>query len=157
MLIAPGPSQGDDPTNPLAPGNNSRSAAWGLVRMTGLDPDTYLLSFERRNLLPRFLGRTGKGDRFPMKWARKETAKLIPQLHGRVVVLVGPKVARAINFNHIPAFTWEWMAGAMMAWIPNTSGACHWWNDPANAEQGQRFLAGLGQRALELAIGRDAA
>jgi hypothetical protein len=156
-LVGPSPGLDSDPREPLSPGKNSRGTGWCLVRLTGLDPETYLMAFNRKNLLPHHQGRNSKGDRLPLRWARREALRMSKELRGGIVVLIGRNVAKAFNIDHTPPFEWIWMAGTKMAWIPSPSGANRWWNNLENKKTGEAFISALGQKAFDFTLQESAA
>ena len=112
-----------------------------LAGMLGTTLEGFLASVEAVNLLDRWPGKAGKGDRFPAKLAGKK-ARLLPVV-GRTVVLAGLNVAKA--FGHVGRrFLEVWRSGgATFALVPHPSGVNRWWNDPANKEAAAELLGRL--------------
>lgn len=157
VLIGPNPTIGSNPKEPLYLGGSNRGIGKSLVRLSRLDPDSYVIAFERHYLLPLHQGRHRGGDRLPVHLARQAAKGLVQALRGRTVVLVGRKVAKAFGVDHIAPFVRVEMAEATMTWIPNPCGANRWWNDPANRNAGEAFLSNLGQQAFGIALREMAA
>ena len=75
--------------------------------------------------------KSGKGDAFPMRRARRLADEMRAGMAGRVV-LVGRRVATAFGFAGIPPCRWEDFAGLQVAMIPHPSGVNRWYNDARN-------------------------
>lgn len=116
-----------------------------LEELAGL-PEGGLRRFELRNLFDSWPGKQprGKGDAFPVRDARAAAAALREKLSGRVVVLVGRNVSIAFGLDKAAFFEWHEAAdGTLLAVIPHPSGVNHWYNDPENAAECERFLRSL--------------
>lgn len=137
---APGPN-----TNPLEP--LSGRCGERLAELCGLGPRAFLDRFERRNLIDRFPGSAGKGDRFPLPAARRAALITSRSFAGRDVVLLGDGVARAFElWQVVPRLHWlhdEMWGASRLAVAPHPSGVSRWWNDQANAEKARRFWSRL--------------
>jgi len=93
------------------------------------------------NLVGRWPGKRGKGDRFPVREAR--TAADGVDLSGRpFVVLVGCGPARVFGWAG-GYFEWFLVRGVPAVMVPHPSGVNHWWNLGKNRRAAARFLRGL--------------
>lgn len=109
---------------------------WKLLEArTGATQDQYLAAFDRRNLLP---GKIWEGTR-P---AREAAAKMLPDLAGRTVVLLGQPVREAfaiprvlIHPQVLHSVTWRQ--------LPHPSGLNHWFNQEVNRVMAGMMLAEL--------------
>lgn len=92
------------------------------------------------NLLARFPGKAGKGDRFPPPEGRRRAVQLLPALRRRpITVLAGRAVARAFGVEAWPYFLERRVEGALLVVMPHPSGVNRWWNDPAHREEARAF------------------
>lgn len=139
LIIGQAPSRRSDPSEPLS-GNSGRR----LAGLCGIDLATFLVRFDRINLIPAFPGAAEKGDRFVgAKEARALADALRPAIRGRRVVLLGFQVGAAFRFTG-PAFAWERsLETEAVAMSPHPSGISLWWNDRWNAERARRFWSTL--------------
>lgn len=98
--------------------------------------------FDVQNLIERWPG----GDGFPMDVARREADALLPELDGRVVVMLGSRLRRVFGLPAVHDWTANTDGGAM-SWIYHPSGLTRQYNDPAHREAAGLTL----RRAMELA------
>src|SRR5712691_1480211 len=110
-----------------------------LASLAELSPAEYLAAFERRNVLERWPGKDGKGDRFPPALARSAAARMTPSLRRRRVIFLGRATARAFGFGE-DLFAWKNFCGFEAAAFPHPSGVNRWWNDPPNVARAADFL-----------------
>lgn len=142
LLIGQAPGPNTDPELPLYP--IPRTSAGGRLReLTGLTRGEYLRYFDRINLLPYFPGRVGHDDSFPMTPAKLAARVIRPLLTGRIVILVGRKVADAFKID-LPFHEWAELrtqrpniltrcrGTARFAIVPHPSGRNHWYNRDDN-------------------------
>jgi len=106
----------------------------------GTTRSQYLDAFERRNLL--------RAREWSSRMAREAADGILPQLVGRLVVVLGRDVRSAlglspaeplsINEEHVigggPGFDLRWLA------FPHPSGRNRWFNDPENYLEACRVL-----------------
>lgn len=109
-----------------------------LVQITGMVD--YRRHFDVVNLLPEWPGKTGKGDRFPIREARAAAAMVLELAPNPVLVLCGKRVASAFRLRDVEFLTWRFLAGLIVGVIPHPSGIVRWWNDEANVEAARAFL-----------------
>lgn len=102
---------------------------------------------EPANLLPSFPGKRGKGDAFPMGPAREAAQR--EAIGGRVVVLLGRKVAEAFGLKGLPYLQWCRHRGGRVVVVPHPSGVNRWWNEAANVAAAREVLV------TALALGRQ--
>lgn len=129
LLIGQGPGRGKG--EPLA-----GRAGKKLAQLAGLSLDDFLEATERINLLPRWLGKNGKGDQAPPRLLRNAARQLIHSgiLDGRAVLVVGLATAKAIDREAECRRTWHQVT------IPHPSGINRWWNEPKNEQLASRVL-----------------
>ena len=130
----PDPKEALDPSIPGSSGER-------LMKMSGLDADTFRESFARVNTSPA-------GPLPPSKmrvWA--QTLVYSGLFKNRSVVILGAENARYYPWpGRMPArLTWQdWPHHkSRVMWVPHTSGLVHFWNDPANRRALADVLAGL--------------
>jgi uracil-DNA glycosylase len=135
-LIGQAPNSSDAPSEPLA----GRSGLF-LARLAGVSLDEFLSVTSRVNLIKRWPGKSGVGDRFPMREAREGVERLIVLgALWRRAVLCGVGVARAFGLTHPELFKW-WPGGVgSYAVIPHPSGLNRMWNDSSVRRRGKAFL-----------------
>ena len=135
LLIGQAPSRLGDPAKPCT-GRFMRF----LCGVAGVSTLAYLRAFERRNLLPAWPGKSGKGDAFPMEEARAAAAGM--DVRGRTVVCCGRKVAGAFGVR--AGFLSETEKdGAAFVVLPHPSGVNRWWNSRSNRRRARRLLRRL--------------
>lgn len=134
IIIGQAPSRLSDAAEPLSGRSGER-----LARLCGLDLATFLVRFERLNVAENWPGKAGKGDRyFGAREARRAADDLRSLLAGRSVVVLGSANAAAFRLT-VPAFRFQQVGEARIAWSPHPSGVNLWWNDPANEDRARRF------------------
>lgn len=144
LLIGQAPAQ-------HATGNGPLSGRCGeaLAALCELDLVQFLADFDRVNLLGRFPGKSGKGDRFPIEVARRRAIDLLMSgtLFDRRVVLLGGNVAKAFGVDYPRPFEWQSRRALVYAVAPHPSGINLWWNDPANRAAARVFWRELASGA----------
>ncbi len=105
--------------------------------LAGVSEDEFWRLFRTRNVLPRFPGKNGKGDAFPIDEARRRAASM--RFRAGRVILLGQGVARAFGVR-APPLTWRRVGRREFAVVPHPSGVNRWWNDPKNVRRAKRFL-----------------
>lgn len=140
----------DDPKYDLYPYPEG-SAGYRLWKMIPGDVwrRDYLGSFDRRNLL--------RAREWSQREAREASRALMPELHGRLVLVLGTQVRAALGLLpaeplarmlaevdcgqarsvDAPRIKFEWIA------IPHPSGRNLWYNDPANVRAVGELLVSL--------------
>lgn len=142
MLVGQAPSRTSDPARPLS----GEPLSTKLAALCGLTVPEYLEAFDRRNLLPLWPGKNGKGDLFPIRAARAAAADMSVLLVDRDVVFLGRNVARAFGRPGLPFLAWHAGIGGppgRAACLPHPSGVNLWWNDERNRRAAARFLRRL--------------
>jgi hypothetical protein len=93
--------------------------------------------FERQNVFPTF-----PGAKFPMREAKKLAAEAKPALKGRMVLMLGKKVAHAFGVDS-PPFLIVDIDGFKAVQVPHPSPMNLYYNSTENVEQAKVFFAGL--------------
>jgi hypothetical protein len=117
------------------PGSGDRLAA-----LCGIPRAEMLARCRAVNLLARWPGKSGKGDGFDMRAARRAASKM--RMRG-VVLLLGWNVARATGSQSRTYLEWHRLRGALAVVFPHPSGVNRWYNDRANKRRAARFLRRL--------------
>lgn len=143
VLIGQAPSRRGDPAHPL--GSGEALVRSRLYLLSGAcSEEQFLQWFEPMNVLREFPGSLdGKGDAFPIEQARARANDLRPQLSGRIVVMLGKKVAQVFSKRMAP-FEFqsdEW--GTTWTMCPHPSGLNMFWNSAANKAEAARFFSKL--------------
>jgi len=134
VLIGQAPSKRGDPAKPL----EGKLIVSRLAGICGIDKEQYMAATERYNVLRRWPGKNGKGDRFPMRQARRSARRLALRFGGRRVVLLGRSVAKAFGLT-IEYLKWA-NIGFTVAVVPHPSGINRWWNGARNKAAARRFM-----------------
>lgn len=129
----------DDPRHALYPHPPSCTGA-RLQRFSGLDKETYLRVFDRRNVIG--------GQQWDAKLAKARAPFLRQELLGRHVVLLGAPVNSVMRggtkYELARAFRWTPDGhGGWMALAPHPSGLNHFYNDRVHQELLAVFLQEL--------------
>ena len=132
LLIGQAPNSTDS-GDPL-----SGRAGQFLATIAGLNWSDFLAMTERRNLLGRFPGKAGKGDRFPAREARDAASKIV--LDARHVLAVGKAVAGSLGVKNPVFLSRVDLRGGVVGVIPHASGIVRWWNDPENRKAAVAFV-----------------
>lgn len=115
-----------------------------LAALAGVEYEKLGEAFERVNLLPEFQ------EKFKMKAAKPAAEALKPQLVGKIVLLVGKKVAEAFGLKKAEPFvehTTDVSGAFVAAMIPHPSRLNLYWNAPANVETAKAYFVKLRARA----------
>lgn len=148
MIIGQAPSQ--DGNGSLAFSGRSGSRVRKLLRCT--DEDDFSSRFDAFNILPLWPGKSGKGDRFPLKPARSIARRVL--FRSSTVLLFG-RAGEAFGFDKW--FVWSMLHGSDIGEVPavalpHPSGVNRWWNDSENKIKAQQFF----DRFLASATSHDA-
>jgi uracil-DNA glycosylase len=139
IIVGQAPGSNGSPDRPLE-GRSARK----LAALAGVSEPEFLSKTERVNVLGRFPGKSGKGDKFPMSEARKAASDLALSFRGRSVILLGGGVRRAFRFPGNRLFEWETVSAGgsefLAAVVPHPSGVNRWWNEKSNRMMAGRFM-----------------
>lgn len=142
LLIGQAPGRDGDPSAPLLGGRVGRK----LAALLGMSNVEYGRRFARINVLDSWPGRSGKGDRFPLREARVVAVAKLSTISGKRVLFVGFATASAFNFKH-PPLRWEQFNGGKAAILPHPSGINRWYNNRKNVKKAVRFLRAMLDRS----------
>lgn len=153
LLIGMNNPLSDDPDFDLYPYPEG-SAGWRLWKMMpeGTSRKQYLELFDRKNLL--------HAREWDQRAAQYAAQQLLPDLHGRSVVVLGTQVRAALGLprtepllwtsstiyaTHVPGGTTFVPGGITFEWLalPHPSGRNRWFNESKNLAQARLALAGL--------------
>jgi uracil-DNA glycosylase len=139
VMIGQAPSKTTDGLAPFSGRSGRRIASWA-----GLTPSELAERFELRNLIDRWPGKAGKGDKFYTPKIFEVAAEMKKELVGRRVVCVGLAVARAFSPSvKIVRYRFRDVDGVSFASIPHPSGVNVVLNDPDELRRTVRFVRGL--------------
>lgn len=117
---------------------------WRLWKMletrTGASKRDYIRAFERFNLVG--------GKQWSMPEARKEAVRLMPELQGRVVVLLGQPVREAFRVPRLLIHPQE-VDGVIFRQLPHPSGLNLWFNSETNRSLASMLLEELYNDSME--------
>lgn len=136
-MVGQAPSRSQDFTNPVETRLSTK-----LAGLMGVHVSEFLTEVARYNVLPEWPGPQGKGDKFPMYWARREASDLMMLMAGRRVILLGTRVSVAFGLRSWGLMRWHRCERdhADYAVLPHPSGVNHWWNSPDNREAAAKFM-----------------
>lgn len=148
---------GEAPARTMRPGDPPFSSQSGQRLRDLLGVDDLASRFDLRNLLESWPGESGKGDAFPAEYAAHRAYDVVLELHERVVLFAGKRVAKAFGKGKLgyfqPQFTQVWneeggrvesLACRYVAVvIPHPSGVNRWYNSESNRIQAQAFFREL--------------
>jgi hypothetical protein len=97
------------------------------MQLLGMTIEEYDETFDRRNLVAHFHGKSGKGDRFDRATAERGACMILEEESGRRFVAFGRSVAKLLG--HSGKFL---ETERDLFCLPHTSGVNRWWNDPEN-------------------------
>lgn len=139
---APGKQKRYEPRYALYPVPKG-SAGDRLRDMMGLKISHYV-ALRRMNLLDYY-----PGPRFPERAGRAAAGRLLPELPGTRVLMMGQAVAKCFGFVCCQPLVWydgDYGGDSFaFAVVPHPSGRNRWYNDRTNREAARRFLRGLGE------------
>ncbi len=145
LLLGEAPSRSTEGAPPFSGRSGER-----LRELAGVDRLDE--AFSVANLLDRWPGRDGKGSAFPLDEARRAADRIEEQFVGRVVVLVGKRVCRAVfggEHPYLEPVQAEVLGrgrrgGPFAAYVlPHPSGINRWWNVDTNRARARRILRWL--------------
>lgn len=144
LIVGQAPGPNTDPAEPLSGPSGRRLAA-----LCGMDLADFLGRFDRVNLVDRFPGKAGKGDKFPVNLGRRAALILSRDFAGRRVVLLGAHVARCFELKPItPPGAFVPMWGGAVTIFPHPSGISRWWNETENLRIANHFWTMLATQAI---------
>jgi uracil-DNA glycosylase len=133
LLIGQAPNRGREPGKPFK-GRTGRF----LARAAGMEEREFMSSVRLMNLLDRWPGKAGKGDRFPLKEGHVAACRV--NLRGNHALLAGKRVAASFGIKKPAFLTCHEVHGGVVWIVPHPSGINRWWNDPGNREKAIVFL-----------------
>jgi hypothetical protein len=114
-----------------------------LAKLADMTLDGFLSRARTVNVLARWPGKSGKGDRFPLTKKTFERSRRIElseaYADASVVVLVGAAVCRVFDYPELADRPCE-MNALGVAYLPHPSGVNRWFNVPANRAKAKQFL-----------------
>jgi hypothetical protein len=163
LIIGEAPSKNEYPPSPIAGRIGKR-----LAECAGLSLQDFLEHFERRNLLEVRQDTKEKGFEFDARAASLAADKLwhdgalltdYPSISGRrddavfapgrVVLLLGYRVATAFGAANIYFMKQTLGTEAEVYVLPHPSGVNRWWNDPFNAALVTKFMRSIVSRTQQ--------
>lgn len=139
LIVGQGPSKSGVGKMPL---DGDKGSGAKLAELAGVTAEQLHEKAECINLLTEWYGSNGKGDKFPMEFAKENAASLKPLFaQYKHVILLGSNVAAAFGYK---SKTLHWFGkDPLIAIVPHPSGVNRHWNDPANVEHAKLFLTPL--------------
>lgn len=113
------------------------------------DEDEFRERWDAFNVLPKWPGKAGKGDKFPLKAAKAVARRVV--LRSRVALLFG---GAGGAFGVDVWFQWRSLPGrdiddeVMGVALPHPSGVNRWWNVVENRLKAEKFLGDLANGGL---------
>lgn len=141
ILIGQAPAQKGNPRAVLEGRLGER-----IAELFGISNWWYVQNTQRFNILPKWMGKSGKGDLFPMPLARQNARRMRYSLGGCRVLFIGIQVAAAFDVTHKPLRWKNYPIAAdhnesfRCAILPHPSGVNHWWNDICNRADAADFM-----------------
>jgi uracil-DNA glycosylase len=123
-----------------------------LAELLGTTQIEMLEKYEFRNVLDRWPGKGIKGDKFPVQEASIAAKKMLEEIKGRAVCLLGANVARAFgikHFRYLEKYEIRNPENASEVWlplvviVPHPSRINRYWNAPENTLIVEKFFQGL--------------
>lgn len=115
-----------------------------IAKLAGVSFFAYLHHTDRRNLIDRHPGKSGKGDAFPIAEAYRNAQVLQREFHGRRVIFMGRQVAAAFGCARFKILRWwkDERSGESheFAVMPHPSRLNRWWNDSRHEQAATKFL-----------------
>lgn len=124
---------GADHTYALYPDPPNSSGGRLCHLILRMDPDTYVDTFERRNLLQ---------DKWSMPRARESACRLMLESGHDPLVLCGAKVAGAFGLGYMP-FNVVDCDGKKLAILPHPSGLNRAWHESGSFDRARTFIMSL--------------
>ena len=134
LVVGQAPSRATDGRPPFS----GRTGA-NLASLLGVPHRELLRLVDVVNLLPRWPGKAGRGDRFPIAEARAAAAMLLAVAPHDRIVAVGANVARALDIDGEGLRTVSNGRRAFLV-VPHPSGLNRWFNEPENVAEASRAL-----------------
>lgn len=137
LIVGMAPSSSSDPRKPL-------DCVSGRVLASYFGHERVSDFADAVNILERYPGKSKrfKGDRFPMKLARKRVLDVVGLFQNyRYVVVLGAGPKRVLEIEDW--FECSKIFGARVTAVPHPSGCNHWYNNQANQLKVRGFLGGL--------------
>lgn len=140
LIVGQGPSKRGEAKDPLdGPGTGNR-----LAELAGLTREDFLSRVTAVNLLEKWHGKAGKGDRFPKTRARKKADELrLSWKDYDRVVLLGQAVAKAFRIDDGLLDWHSYHDGSIVAVLPHPSGIDRWYNKKENKKSASIFMHDL--------------
>lgn len=129
------PYSGADPDFALYPEPDYSAGGRLCRKVLGLEPRDYLRRFDRRNLC---------GEKWGMREARAAAAAIAAVSAGRVIVLLGSKVASAFEVEFEPFTVLNQGGASRFVVLPHPSGLSRLWNRPGAYNEARRVLREAG-------------
>lgn len=133
VIVGEMPGKRTDPDCPMFPYPHT-SAGGRLMKMSGLDPASYLSSFHRVNLIPRFF------KSWPYGEAQKYARSILEEYVGRPIICLGTRVADAFGAASGHYAWYPSTAVTPLVRVPHPSGLNRAYNTPANRDMTGRVL-----------------
>lgn len=140
LIVGQAPSRDTDGQAPFTGRSGAR-----LADLLGIPHPALPRYVDLVNLIDRWPGKRGKGDRFPIGEARAAAAMLLSVTpHDRIVVC-GGRVAEALGLPvDIRPLETHTRGPRLFLMLPHPSGVNLWWNDPdhvaAATERLRKFI-----------------
>lgn len=145
LIIGEAPSKNEVTPRPLEGRVGKRLAA-----LCGLTLDEYLKHFDRVNLLDVRQDTKEKGFEFDHKLARVKAEYMLEFdiEPNRIVLLLGWRVAKAFNLDHLGYFEEQRHpdSSAEFRVLPHPSGVNRWWNDIRHLMDAEVFMKTIVER-----------
>ena len=143
LIVGQGPSKDGEGLPPLSgPGTGDK-----LAELAGLPREEMLNRATAVNLLSKWYGKNGHGDKFPASIAKKQAEKLKNSWKDfDRILLLGRNVASAFHVKGSLIESLVWNAdkdGNVVAWMPHPSGVDRWYNSRENTIAAAKFLRDL--------------
>lgn len=118
-------------------------SGWHLWKMIhevcGMTAEEYVQLFDRMNLV--------EGEDWNFRRARRAAKKLVPNLRGREVAVLGRETMRAIGPRGLAPCQSVRHEGATLVYLPHPSGLNRWYNDKLNRWSAGETLAAMVRRS----------
>lgn len=163
IIIGEAPNRIGDPTTPIEGrlGRRLAKLAWGDDANIPL----FLAGFDKTNLLRRWPGaRNGKGSAWNVEKARRAAKTLVDVMKGRMLVLLGRRVAAAFEIKPSRYFKPHALYGVQMEEcpykiiafvVPHPTGINRWYNDPLHRKTAGAFMRFAYRQSMNIAKRRS--